>query len=82
MLKRVDYSTILANLGSTEDEIADLLREQQEDEAADSASHFAMATLEFSPGHPGLRKCDDCGARVLGLPRCECCGARDDRYPF
>lgn len=79
------FRPVLRNIGATEEEIADLLREQQEDEAADRAEPLpgtTEVTPEFEPYLVGDRKCAECGARVLALPQCAECGADDGTCAF
>lgn len=72
-------------IGATQEEIEELIREQAEDEAADREEPLPdeiELTLVFSPGDPGIRKCEECGARVLALPRCSECDVVSDDHPF
>lgn len=86
MLRHLDYSTVLANIGATQEEIDELRREQEEDDAADREEPLpadrAITGFELRPAGDLDRKCDECGAIVPALPLCEQCWTSDPNFPF
>lgn len=70
MLRKIDYTLVLTNLGATEDEINELLAEEREE-------------VEVS-AYPdcGDRECESCGTTVLAVPHCSACGAHSELCPF
>ncbi len=73
-------------IGCTEEEIDNLIREQEEDDAADREEPLESTEVraEFEPRPVGDRdrKCGECGVTVPALPFCGECGAGSDDHPF